>query len=192
MVKRKKQTNKKQTNTATTHESCTFGARDWLIFSTNQVKVRPYMALARASRAQTACSKLSGLIICEENISISTLNWKQKTKSTQLSIYKWPPLLWLWVSCEWVPPQGQSHQQPAAGKQQHICSWLRLLPGFGAYLNTQKYKQDCSDLRKIVDLRLGGDISFSLLSFSKLSVSKMEDAAHDVEQVLGGGKQQMI
>lgn len=117
-------------------------------------------------------------------------NTKMKTKKKKkayvyLSIYKWPLLLWLWVSCEWVPPQGQSHQQPAAGKQRHICSWLHLLPGFGAYLNIQKYKQDCSDLRKIVDLRLGGDISFSLLSFSKLSVSKMEDAAHDTEQVLG-------
>lgn len=52
-------------------------------------------------------------------------------------------------------------------------------------MNTQKYKQDCSDLCEIVDLRLGGDISFSLLSFSKLSVSKMEDAAYDFEQVLG-------
>lgn len=64
-------------------------------------------------------------------------NTKMKTEkgySSYLSIYKWPLLLWLWVSCEWVPPQGQSHQQPAAAKQQHICSWLHLLPGFGAYL----------------------------------------------------------
>lgn len=43
----------------------TFGASDWLIFSTNHVNVRLYMALARASRDDTACSKLSGLTICK-------------------------------------------------------------------------------------------------------------------------------
>lgn len=43
----------------------TLGARDWLIFSTNHVNVRLYMALARASRDDTACSKLSALTICD-------------------------------------------------------------------------------------------------------------------------------
>ena len=43
---------------------CTFRASDWLIFSTNQENVRPYTALAKASRADIACSKLSGVTIC--------------------------------------------------------------------------------------------------------------------------------
>lgn len=90
------------------------------------------------------------------------------------------------VSFLWVSASPRA--EPSTASSWKTTTHLFLAappPGFGAYLNIQKYKQDCSDLRKIVDLRLGGDISFSLLSFSKLSVSKMEDAAHDTEQVLG-------
>lgn len=83
----KKQTSKKKT--AATHQNWTFGARDWLIFSTNQLKVRLYTVLAKASRADSACSKLSGLITCETNISILTPNEIKKTqnKQTYLSFY---------------------------------------------------------------------------------------------------------
>lgn len=41
----------------------TLKANDWFNFWTSQVKARPYMALANESRAESACSKLKGLII---------------------------------------------------------------------------------------------------------------------------------
>lgn len=69
------------------YECCTLRASDWLIFSTSHVKVRPYTALAKASRAASACSKFSGVIIC---INIKTAQWKMPKCTSN----NWKPEEW--------------------------------------------------------------------------------------------------
>lgn len=106
----------------------TFRASDWFIFCTIHVKVRPYIDLAKASRAATACSKFKGLIIWNANTHVDTKllrdTWHNKQQNAwgTRTLRSLPLLLWQWVSCEWVPPRGLSYQHPAAAKQQHICA----------------------------------------------------------------------
>lgn len=166
-------------------QKCTFGARDWLIFSTNQVKVRPYTALAKASRAAMACSKLSGLIICERNIHLMARPKKKKTSPTSISLFICDLFSF---GCEFLVseclPKGRainSQQLENNNTSVLVCTSTWDLEHIWT---PSKTSRTCSDLRKIVDLRLGGDISFSLLPFSKLSVAEVENAADDVQQVL--------